>query len=29
MKVGFIIPMGEDGATGESPRYADIRSLAL
>lgn len=29
MKVGFIIPMGEDGATGQSPRYADIRSLAL
>ena len=29
MKVGFIIPMGEDGDTGESPRYADIRALAL
>jgi probable F420-dependent oxidoreductase len=29
MKVGFIIPMGEDGETGQSPRYADIRALSL
>lgn len=29
MKVGVILPMSEDGDTGETPRYADIRARAL
>ncbi len=29
MKVGVIPPMSEDGDTGETPRYADIRARAL
>lgn len=29
MKVGVILPMPEDGDTGETPRYPDIRARAL
>ena len=29
MKVGVILPMSEDGDTGETPRYADIRARAV
>lgn len=29
MKVGVILPMSEDGDTGQTPRYAEIRERAL
>lgn len=29
MNVGVILPMSEDGDTGKTPRYADIRDMAL
>ncbi len=29
MKIGVILPMSEDGDTGQTPRYAEIRERAL